>query len=306
MKQPSIRPTSSRARTIATVTVWGAVANLVLSVLKMVAGLVGHSAAMTADAVHSLSDLVSDVVVLVMVRVAGRERDDGHDYGHGKFETLATMAVSLLLLVVGGKLMAGAVDRIRYVIDGGTLAAPGTIALWAALVSVAVKELLYQWTARIGRRVDSPAMVANAWHHRSDALSSVGSALGIGGAIVLGQRWTILDPIVGAVISVVILVVAVKMALPALGELTDASLSDDVEADIARRIQSVPGVDDVHALKTRRTGPDIIVDAHIVVNPNMTVAEAHHIATQAENAVKDEYGVGTQLSIHVEPDVEAD
>lgn len=299
-------PDRERESTISKVTVWGAAGNLALCLFKALAGIFGRSSAMVADAVHSLSDLVSDIVVLVMVRVASKGKDKSHDYGHGKFETLATLAVSLLLLVVGAKLMAEAIERIRFVSNGGVLPAPGRIALWAAFVSIAVKEILYQWTARVGKRVESPAMIANAWHHRSDALSSVGSAAGIGGAILFGGKWTILDPLVGGIISILIVVVAVKMAVPAVNELTEASLPDETEEKILFLISSVRGVDNVHDLKTRRIGPDIMVDVHIVVDSDMTVAAAHDITIAAENAVRAEFGAGTQLSIHVEPNEYSD
>lgn len=295
-----------RGKTISNVTVWGAAANMGLSFLKLAAGILGKSSAMVADAVHSFSDLVSDIVVLVMVRVASKGKDKSHDYGHGKFETLATVVVSLLLLVVGARLMVSAIDRISYVAHGGVLDAPGKIALWAALVSIVVKEFLFQWTSRVGKRVNSQAMEANAWHHRSDALSSVGSAIGIGGAIILGGKWTILDPLVGAVISVVIIVVAVKMALPAINELTEASLPEDIENQILDIIHSVPGVENVHDLRTRRSGPEIIIDVHIVVDPEMSVAAAHDITTKAESAVRSQFGEGTQLSIHVEPNEDSE
>ncbi len=227
-------------------------------------------------------------------------------FADGKFETLATTFVSLLLLAVGAKLMAGAIGRIKIVASGGILEAPSWIAFWAAVASIAVKEVLFQWTARVGSRVNSQAMVANAWHHRSDALSSVGSALGIGGAILLGGKWTILDPVVCVIISIVIIVVAVKMAVPALAELTEASLPDETEARITSIIESIPGVDNAHELKTRRSGQNIIIDAHIVVDPEMTVFAAHEITTQVENAIRAEFGTETQVSIHVEPHVDAE
>ena len=291
----------SRENTISTVTVAGALANLALCAFKMIAGLIGRSSAMVADAVHSLSDLVSDIVVLVMVRISSKERDKGHDYGHGKFETLATVCVSLLLLVIGARLMAGGIKNISFVLKGGELEAPGLIALWAAIVSIIVKEFLFQWTKAVGKRVNSQAMIANAWHHRSDALSSVGAALGIGGAILLGGKWTILDPIVGCIISIILIVVAVKMALPAIAELTEASLPDDVENRIIGIIESVPGIMNAHDLKTRRTGPDIVIDVHVLVDAMMSVAEAHDITEDVENALRQEYGDSTQVSIHVEP-----
>jgi len=291
----------SREKTISRVTIWGAVGNLVLTGFKLVAGFVGHSSAMVADAIHSLSDLISDVVVLVMVKVSSKGVDHNHDYGHGKFETLATVLVSLMLLVVGGQLMAGAIEKIRQIWQGGEVASPGSIALWAALVSIVVKEALYQWTAIVGKRVNSPAMISNAWHHRTDALSSIGSALGIGGAMLLGGKWTILDPLVGGVISIFIIVVAVKMVLPALHELTEGSLPKEMKDKIQSLILSVEGVDNVHDLRTRRNGPLAIISAHIVVDPHMSVEQAHHLTELAEQAVRQEFGNETQINIHVEP-----
>lgn len=295
-----------RERTITRVTFWGAVANLALSALKFAAGLVGRSSAMVADAVHSLTDLISDVIVIVMVKVSSKEQDEGHDYGHGKFETLATAAIALMLVVVGAKLMAGGVEKIRFAIGGGELEVPGRIALWAALLSIVVKEVLYQWNARVGRKLGSPAMISNAWHHRTDALSSVGAALGIGGAVLFGGKWAILDPIVCCAISIFIFVVAIKMALPALGELTEASLPEEMENRIVEILMSVDGVDNVHALKTRRNGPNIIVEAHIVVNPEMSVSEAHRLTEIGETLLREEYGADTHISLHVEPSVESD
>ena len=295
-----------REKELSKVTVWGAAANVLLAFAKLVAGLWGHSSAMVADAVHSFSDLVSDLVVIVMVRVSSRDRDKSHDYGHGKFETLATVTVALMLIAVAVKLMVEGVEKIHAVLVGGTVKMPGRIAFWAALLSIAVKETLYQWTARVGRKYNSPAVVANAWHHRTDALSSIGAALGIGLAILLGGKWVILDPMVCSAISVFIFIIAVKMAIPALGELTDASLPDEIESEISDIIQSVEGVENVHNLKTRRNGPDIIIDAHMVVTPEMTVAAAHRLTMIAETLLRERFGSGTQIMLHVEPSVESE
>ena len=297
---------NNREKQIFSVTIWGGVANILLSIAKLVAGTIGKSSAMMADAVHSLSDVVSDVIVLVMVKISSKGRDKGHDYGHGKFETLATVAVSLLLIVAGGKLLAGGVEKIKMVIDGGSIDVPGKIALWAALLSILVKELLFQWTAHVGRKTNSPAVISNAWHHRTDALSSIGSALGIGAAIIFGGKWAILDPLVCCGISIFIFYIAVTMAVPALLELTEASLSDEVEDDLSTIIRSVEGVDDVHAIKSRKAGPNIILECHIVVNPEMSVAEAHRITEIAESRIREKYGQETQISLHIEPDVESD
>jgi len=296
----------NREQTITRVTLLGAIGNIGLTVIKLIAGIIGQSSAMIADAIHSLSDLVSDIVVIVMVKVSSKGVDKDHDYGHGKYETLATAFVALLLLVVGGELMASGIDKISMVIKGGSLPVPGYIALGAALVSILVKELLYQWTARVGRKVNSPVMVTNAWHHRTDALSSIGSAIGIGGAMLIGGQWAILDPLVGCIISIFIIVIAIKMAIPAIHELTEGSLPDEVEKEVENLIISVDGVENVHDLKTRRNGPAIIMSVHIVVNPSMTVAEAHHITVLAENALREKFGKETLISIHIEPDEEAE
>lgn len=297
---------NEREKEINRVTLCGAVCNLLLSVLKLVAGIVGRSSAMIADAVHSFSDIITDLIVLIMVNVSARGRDRDHDYGHGKYEPLATAAISVILLIVGAEIMAGGIRKIKLILAGGEIQTPGLVALVAAILSIAVKEGLYQWNSRVGKRLDSTAMVANAWHHRSDALSSIGSAVGIGGALILGGKWIILDPIVACIISVVIIVVAVKMSYPAIRQLTDASLPDDVEDRIVSIMESVSGVGNVHELKTRRNGPDYIIAAHLVVNPQMTVKEAHDITTEAEIRIKKEFGPKTQVSLHVEPDIDSD
>lgn len=298
--------TESREHKLSMVTAWGAAVNMVLALLKLAAGLLGRSAAMTADAIHSFSDLVSDVVVFIMLRVASKGKDKGHDYGHGKYETLATVAIALLLLVVGARIMSDGIGKIRLVLSGVSIESPGILALIAAGVSIVVKETLYLWTAHVGRKYNSPAMITNAWHHRSDSLSSIGAALGIAGAMFLGGKWTILDPLVGCMISIIIIYIAVKMAIPALQELTEASLPEETEKEIVEAIGSVPGIDDVHELKTRRNGPAIIIDAHIVVDPMMSVAAAHELTTAAESALREKFGAETQISLHVEPSIEAD
>lgn len=296
----------NRVHIISNVTIGGAFANLVLTIFKLIAGTFGKSSAMIADAIHSLSDLISDIVILILVKVAAKGEDKNHNYGHGKFETLATVIVAVLLLVIGAHLMADGVEKIRIVAQGGELAIPGKIALWAAIISILIKEILFQWTSRVGKKVNSPAMITNAWHHRTDALSSIGAALGIGGAMLLGGKWAVLDPIVCCVISIFIIVIAVKMAMPALHELTEGALPHEMEKCIIDIINNVKGVDNVHALKTRRNGPTILIEAHIVVNPLMTVADAHNITIEVENALREEFGNETQIVLHVEPSVEAD
>lgn len=292
----------SRTNKITFVTLVGSVVNAALTAFKIVAGIIGHSAAMVADGVHSLSDLLSDVVVLVFVRISGKGRDKNHDYGHGKFETFATLIISLMLLVVGANLMSSGIASIKKILGGESVEAPGMIALWAALLSIVSKEILYRYTAVQGRKLDSPMMVANAWHHRSDALSSVGSLLGIGGAILLGDKFVILDPLAGCVISIFIIVMAVRMSIPAIKELLDVSLPDEMEDEIERTVKGVPGVVDLHELKTRREGPGIVLEGHLVLHSDISLEQAHSISKQVERALRDRFGDSTQISLHLEPE----
>lgn len=293
---------STREQQISGVTWAGMAINAVLTAFKLVAGIVGKSSAMVADGVHSLSDFISDIIILVFLKISGKSRDDNHDFGHGKFETMATFILSLILLVVAARILSGGIDNINRVLAGETIDIPGHIALIAAAVSIVAKEFCYQFTAYVGRKVNSPAVIANAWHHRSDALSSVGSMVGIGCAIFLGNRWIILDPIMGCVISIVIFVVAVKMALPSARQLLDVSLPEETENEIVRLASSVDGVVDVHNLKTRQSGPSIIIEMHIMVDHSISIVEAHRISTGVEDCLSQHYGKETQINIHIEPD----
>lgn len=292
----------TREEQISSITWLGMVINAILTTFKLIAGAVGRSSAMVADGVHSLSDFISDIVILIFLKISGKGRDKDHDFGHGKFETMATFILSIILIVVAAQILAKGVEKTTAVLHGGTLEAPSMIALIAAAVSIAAKEFCYQITAHVGKKVNSPAVIANAWHHRSDALSSIGSLIGIGCAIWLGRKWVILDPLMGCTISIVIFAVAVKMALPAMKELLDISLPEETENEIVRVARSVRGVTDVHNLKTRHTGPSVIIDAHIMVDHTISIVEAHNIATEVENALKDSFGRETQISLHIEPD----
>ncbi len=291
-----------RGKEIRRITVVGAIVNIILTIFKIIAGVLGRSAAMVADGIHSLSDLLSDIVVLVFTHISSKGKDKNHSFGHGKFETLATLIVSVILVAVGAKLMADGVASIIGVMNGNSIPLPGSIALWAAIGSIIIKEILYHATIRTARRTNSPVVLANAWHHRSDALSSIGALAGIAGAMILGEKWTILDPIASCCISIAIIVVAVKMSLPSLAELLETSLPEEIEKEIISISNSVQGVENIHELKTRRNGISYIIDAHIVVDPHISVTEAHKIATDVENALKEKYGNETQINIHIEPD----
>ena len=295
------KKTASREREIYKVTIVGSVVNFVLLLFKFFAGIVGHSAAMLADAVHSLSDFVTDIIVLVFVRISSKPEDEGHDYGHGKYETLATAIIGLCLFVVGLGILWNGVQSIWQVVQGNVLPEPGMLALWAALISVVSKEALYQYTALRGRKLNSQAVVANAWHHRSDAFSSIGTMAGIGGAILLGDEWRVLDPIAAVIVSFFILKVSVKLLVPSMNELLEKSLPIEEENRINEIVLSYPGVTAPHHLRTRRIGNNRSIDLHIRMDGKLTLEEAHRRATLIEQRLREEFGKGTYISIHVEP-----
>ena len=290
-----------REREIYKVTLVGSVGNAALLAFKFVAGIVGHSSAMIADAVHSLSDFLTDIVVLIFVGISSKPQDETHDYGHGKFETVASFLIGLALLgAAAGIVVSGALKFARW-LSGETLEMPGKLALWAALVSIVVKEALYRYTAAKGKRLDSQAVVANAWHHRSDALSSVAAALGIGGAIVFGGRWTVLDPLASIVVGIMLAIVSLKLLKVSIGELTDKSLPSADEDDIMKIISSVSGVSEPHHLKTRRLGNRISIEAHVRMDGGITLEDAHGRATDIEHKLKERFGKDTHVTLHMEP-----
>ena len=292
----------TREKQITRITLIGSVVNLLLTAIKIIAGVVGKSGAMIADGIHSLSDLASDIVVLIFVPIAGKAKDKDHQYGHGKFETLATLVVSLILMVVAIRLVASSTKSIISALSGNILPKPGYIALAAAIISIVSKEILYQYTALVARRTDSSVCKANAWHHRSDALSSIGSLLGIGGAVILGNKWTILDPMAAVIIGLMILFVAIKMAKAPIEELMEKSLDEETEKEITDIILATEGVQNMHNLKTRRNGQSKIIDCHIRVKRTISIVEAHDIATNVEKNLKQKFGNETQTSIHIEPE----
>ncbi len=290
-----------RARTIYRTTLLGSLTNLVLVVLKFWAGVAGHSAAMIADAVHSTSDFLTDLVVMCFVHISSKPIDKSHDYGHGKFETLATVLIGIALFVVGFGLLWNASFDIWYVVQGGTLRRPGMWALMAAIVSIVLKEIMYQYTVYMARRCKSPVMEANAWHHRSDAFSSIGTMIGIGGALLLGDKWTVLDPIAAFVVSLFIIRIAWRLTIPSLDELLEKSLPDAMEEEIERIVLTVDGVSNVHHLRTRRIGGSVAIEMHIRMDGNMSLYMAHDKATLVEQKLKAVFGERCHVGVHVEP-----
>ena len=291
----------SREKEIYRVTINGMIVNAVLVAIKFAAGILGRSAALVADAVHSLTDFVTDIVVLIFVRISGKPRDAEHEYRHGKFETFATMIIGVVLAGAGIGLMLSSARLIVASLNGETLPAPTFVALIVAVISIVSKELLYRYTAAAGKRLNSDAVIANAWHHRSDALSSVGTALGIGGAILLGSDWAVLDPIAALIVSVLIIRTALSLVRTASGELLEKSLPADVEKEIVDIAESEPEVSDVHNLCTRHIGSNIAIEMHLRMPGGITLSESHDHASSIERKLRQHFGEKTHISLHVEP-----
>ena len=292
---------NSREKEIYKVTIIGAIGNLLLLTFKFIAGFLSSSAAMIADAVHSLSDFLTDIVVMIFVRISSKEEDENHHYGHGKFETLATVIIGIVLVAVGLGIMKNGFTSIIEVAKGNTIKAPGIIALVAAIVSIIVKEILYRYTVIKGKKLDSPSVVANAWHHRSDAFSSIGTTLGIGGAILLGNKWTILDPIAAVVVSVFILKVAYQLTKAGLDELLEKSLPKEIEKKIIEILLSFDETSSPHHLRTRRIGKSYSIEVHIRMNGAMSLYDAHQITVDIEKKLKEELHKDIFINIHMEP-----
>lgn len=290
-----------REKEIYKVTLLGSFVNFLLVIFKFLAGIAGHSAAMMADAVHSLSDFITDVVVILFVRISNKPEDKGHDYGHGKYETLATALIGMALLGVGFGILWNGVSEILAFLRGEELRSPGMLALVAAVISILLKEILFQYTVRIGKKYNSKAVIANAWHHRSDALSSIGTAIGIGGAILLGPHWVVLDPIAAVVVSFFIMRVAIKLLIPCVEELLEKSLPENVEREIEQIVLSFDGVTEPHHLRTRRIGNNYAIEVHVRMNGNISLFKAHETATAIERKLKEKFGLDTHVGIHVEP-----
>lgn len=291
----------SREKSIYRVTITGSIVNFLLLSIKFIAGILGHSSALVADAVHSLSDFVTDVIVVIFVKISGKPEDEDHRYGHGKYETLATILIGLALFAVGAGLLVDGATKISEVINGAVLPAPSIVALIAAVISICAKEILYRYTIRVGRKFDSKAVTANAWHHRSDAFSSIGTMVGVGGAIFLGGKWRILDPIAAVVVSAFIIKVAVGLIKPCLDELLERSLPAETEKRILDIIATFPEVTSPHHLRTRRIGNHIAMEVHLRMDGQTTLENAHSIATEVEKRLKEEFGPETHIGIHMEP-----
>lgn len=292
---------TDRVKIAQKVTWTGFAINLVLSIFKILAGTIAKSSAMIADGVHSFSDFITDAFVLIFIRIAGKEKDDDHHYGHGKYETFATLLISLILILVGIGIFWNGLSNILRVSAGGEIEQPGYLALIAALLSIIVKEGLYWYTLRKGQLINNQAVIANAWHHRSDSLSSIGTALGISGAIFLGPDWRILDPLAGMIVSVFILKVAFELGKPSMHELLEQSLDKATEKEIMELVEAHPDICFQHNLKTRKIGNIIAIDIHIKLDKDISFVRSHDVATEIERSLRDKFGEKTITNIHTEP-----
>lgn len=291
----------SREKEIYKVTLVGSAGNAALLTFKFIAGIFGNSSAMIADAVHSLSDFVTDILVLVFVSISAKPRDRSHDYGHGKFETIASFLIGLALIAAATGIVVSGTLKLLSWWEGRQLATPGWIAFWAALFSIAIKELLYHYTVWKAKELDSQVMINNAWHHRSDALSSIGAALGIGMAIWLGRRWTVLDPIASIVVGFMLVKVAYELLKASINELTESSLSIETEKEILNIVQSFDDVRQPHNLHTRRIGNRIAIEVHVRMDGRLSLYTVHERATTIERKLKERFGPDTHVSLHMEP-----
>ena len=282
-------------------TLVGSAGNAALLTFKFIAGVMGNSSAMIADAVHSLSDFVTDILVLVFVSISAKPQDTSHDYGHGKFETIASFLIGLALVAAATGIVVSGSMKLWAWWGGAELESPGWIALWAAVLSIVIKELLYQYTARRGRKLDSQVMIANAWHHRSDALSSVGAAIGIGLALWLGRHWAVFDPLASVVVGLMLMKVAYELLKTSINELTESSLPAETEQEIEQIILSFGDVRQPHNLRTRRIGNRIAIEAHVRMDGQLPLTIVHERATTIERKLKERFGPKTHVTLHMEP-----
>lgn len=293
--------TKTRVQKAQQITWTGAIVNVVLSFGKILAGFVGKSSAMVADGIHSLSDLITDAIVIIFFRISDAEKDDEHPYGHGKFETFSTFLIALMLFFVGLWIFYEGTSKVVSFIKGAPLHQPKMIALWVALISIVCKEALFQYTKIVGKQINSQSIIANAWHHRSDALSSIGVAIGIAGAIFLGNKWVILDPIASVVVSFFIIKIAIELSLPSIQELMEASLPKETVEKIEMLIMADNEVKSFHKLRTRKIGEIFVIDVHIQLDNTISLVQAHNISGALSQRIRETFGSKTQINIHMEP-----
>jgi cation diffusion facilitator family transporter len=287
---------SSREEYVRKVTWIGLLTNISLSGLKFAAGYFGRSQALIADAIHSLTDTTTDIAVIAGSHYWSRPPDESHPYGHRRLETLVTACIGLILAAAGIGIGWEAISTLHK----KAASPPGWIALFAAMVSIIAKEILYRWTATVGKRVKSPALAANAWHHRTDAISSLPVLVAVGGALLF-PSWSFLDHVGAAIVSIFILHAALKIIWPAISELIDAGAPKDIQEKIADIACNTSGVREIHAVRTRYISSSIQIDMHIVVDGSISVYEGHQIADNVESKLISRIPDILDVIVHVDP-----
>ncbi len=283
------------------ITLIGFLANVILTAGKLLAGIFGNSNAMIADGIHSFSDFVSDIVVIFGFKISSKPADTNHNYGHGRFETLSSAVISVLLIIAGISITYRGFSNLILFLSGKVLEAPGIIALIAAFISIGVKELLYRYTITVGRKINSQAIIANAWHHRSDAFSSIATSIGIGGAILLGENWRVLDPIASLLVSILIIKTGINILKDSINQFLDCAVDVETRNEIISITKEVEGIMNLHDLKTRKIGDSISMEFHINVLPELSVYKSHKLTEKLEMKLRKKFGEKTNISIHVEP-----
>ncbi len=286
------------------ITVLSFIINAFLSTMKLIVGFIGSSGALIADGVHSISDLATDVIVYVSIYITRKPADEKHNYGHGKVETLATVLVSVALFIAGFSIGREGIIKIIGFSKGEEIAIPSLLVVIAAGISLVVKEILYRVTIHTGKSLGSDVLIANAWHHRSDALSSLGVMIGVGAALILGPEFAFLDSVAQIVVSFFIFKAAYKILVPNIGQLVDAALEEEKTALIKSGCEYHPNGQDYHHLRTRKGGSTNAVDVHILVDGKLDIRTAHDIATELECSLKAYIGDNSLVSIHIEPNDE--
>ncbi|MEY6432726.1 cation diffusion facilitator family transporter [Thioalkalicoccus limnaeus] len=289
-----------RYRAITRTSVVAGVANLFLGIFKIGAGIVGQSYALIVDGIHSLSDLLSDFVVWFVGRKATRAPDLEHPYGHARYETVVTLVLGIALAVVA---ISITYDAVRRLFEPDTLLIPGVIALWAAALSILIKEALYWYTLKAGEKVGSTMLRANAWHHRTDAISSVVVLVGVAGSIA-GLNY--LDAVSAILVALMIAKIAWDLVWEAIRELVDTGLSRERLAKVQDTIRAVPGVRDVHMLRTRKLGGQAAADVHVLVDPRLSVSEGHMISQIVEDRLKARIDEIIDVTVHIDPEDDED
>ena len=269
--------------------------NIVLSLLKLIAGIVGQSMAMLSDAIHSLSDVFGSIIVIIGVRISKKKEDHEHQYGHDKMECLASLALGAILLGTGVFLIY---EGTKKIVTGEKISTPGNIALIAAIVSILTKEAMYWYTKINANRINSDALRAEAWHHRSDALSSVGSLIGIAGAM-MGVK--LLDPIMAGIIGIVIIKVAYDISKEAVDKMVDKACDDETEENMRKSVLTIDGVMGLDMIKTRMFGTKIYVDIEISADGNLLLSESHRIAENVHDMIEEQFPDVKHCTVHVNP-----